>query len=279
MSTMVIKGSGRGFTLIETIIFILVLSIGAAGIMTLYQNVLSRGADPLLRHKGLVLAQDLMDEILSKRWDEHTPNGGGCLDSCDMEGSDGKDHRNNDSECGDNGVRVDDYHGDGLDDNCNCDGSDCDECLASIDTACDFDGDGDCDADDASAIGFDVGESDTDPRRNWNDVDDYDGLDENNQNEDPDDDLKDPQRNVMSEVGSYRRKVDVTYVKIDDGVGTEEDPYSFAMAGNNGKGDDDPDDGNCSTSSSPRTNFKQVVVTVTTPNNEEIKLVSIKGNF
>jgi len=53
-------------------------------------------------------------------------------------------------------------------------------------------------------------------------------------------------------------------------------PYSFAIAGD-GRGTQDPDS-NCG-SGSPRTNFKQVVVTVTTPNNEEIRLVSIKGNF
>ena len=238
MSTMVIKKSDRGFTLIETIIFILVLSIGAAGIMTLYQNVLSRGADPLLRHKGLVLAQDLMDEILSKRWDEHTPNGGGGLDAC---GGGGKDSRN---DSGSSGNSID------------CDPA--------------------CDDDDASPIGLDAGESATAARRTWNDVDDYDGLVEDNQNGATTDDLKDSSGNPLAEVGSFRRRVAVTYVMIAGGDGSTNSPYTFALAGD-GRGTQDPDS-TCG-SGSPRTNFKQVVVTVTTPNNEDIRLVSIKGNY
>ena len=228
----------RGFTLVETIIFILVLSVGAAGIMTLYQNVLSHGADPLLRHKGLVLAQDLMDEILSKRWDEHTPNGGGCLDSC---AGGIKDSRN---DTGGSGNSVD------------CDPS--------------------CGDDNASTIGLDAGESATTARQSWNDVDDYDGLVEDNRNGAATDDLKDPQGNVISEVGSFQRRVTVTYVMIAGGDGSSGSPYSFAVAGD-GRGTQDPDS-SCG-SASPRTNFKQVVVTVTTPNNEDIRLVSIKGNY
>ncbi|MCK4378407.1 MAG: prepilin-type N-terminal cleavage/methylation domain-containing protein [Deltaproteobacteria bacterium] len=232
------KTFNRGFTLVETIIFILVLSVGAAGIMTLYQNVLSRGADPLLRHKGLVLAQDLMDEILSKRWDEHTPNGGGGLDACDGGVKDGR------NDTGSSGNSID----------------------------CDPAGDDD----DASTIGLDAGELATTARQNWNDLDDYDGLVEDNQNGATNDDFKDSQGNLISEVGSFRRRVLVTYVMIAAGDGSSGSPYSFALAGN-GRGTQDPDS-NCG-SGSPRTNFKQVVVTVTTPNNEEIRLVSIKGNY
>ena len=232
------KTFNRGFTLVETIIFILVLSVGAAGIMTLYQNVLSRGADPLLRHKGLVLAQDLMDEILSKRWDEHTPNGGGGLDACDGGVKDGR----NDNGSSGNSV--------------NCDPA--------------------CDDDDASTIGLDAGESSAAARQNWNDLDDYDGLVEDNQNGATNDDFKDPQGNPVAEVGSFRRRVLVTYVMIAAGDGSSGSPYSFAIAGD-GRGTQDPDS-NCG-SGSPRTNFKQVVVIVTTPNNEEIRLVSIKGNY
>ncbi len=228
----------RGFTLVETVIFILVLAIGAAGIMTLYQNVLSRGGDPLLRHKGLVLAQDLMDEILSKRWDEHTPNGGGGLDACAGGVKDGR----NDAGASGNSV-------------------DCDPA---------------CNDDDASPIGLDAGESATEARRNWNDVDDYDGLDENNQNGSTADDLKDSRGNVMSEAGAYRRRVAVSYVMIAGGDGSSGSPYRFAVAGD-GRGGQDPD--NSCGSGSPRTNFKQVVVTVTTPHNEDIRLVSIRGNY
>jgi len=63
---------------------------------------------------------------------------------------------------------------------------------------------------------------------------------------------------------------------IAGGDGSSGSPYRFTVAGD-GRGSQDPD--NSCGSGSPRTNFKQVVVTVTTPHNEDIRLVSIRGNY
>ena len=69
----------NGFTLIEIVIFIIVFTLGVMGIMVLYYNTLGKTAQPLLRVKGIQIAQAVMDEILAKKWDENTPNGG-CSD-------------------------------------------------------------------------------------------------------------------------------------------------------------------------------------------------------
>ena len=70
----------KGFSLIEMILFIVVFTLGVMGIMILYYNTLGRTSDPLVRERGIQVAQAVMDEILSKKWDENTPNGG-CKDN------------------------------------------------------------------------------------------------------------------------------------------------------------------------------------------------------
>ena len=70
----------RGFTLIELILFIVIFTLGVMGIMVLYFNVLGKTSNPIIRERGIQVAQAVMDEILSKKWDENTPNGG-CKDS------------------------------------------------------------------------------------------------------------------------------------------------------------------------------------------------------
>ncbi len=67
-----------GFTLIELIITIIIMSF-AAIIIIPYIAAVTHGPDPVLREKAIALGQAMMDEILSKRWDENTPNGGGPI--------------------------------------------------------------------------------------------------------------------------------------------------------------------------------------------------------
>lgn len=71
----------NGFTLIETLIFIIVVGIGVAGIAQLYVTNVKESATPLVRERSSALAKAFMDEIMAKRWDENTPVGGGCVES------------------------------------------------------------------------------------------------------------------------------------------------------------------------------------------------------
>lgn len=67
-----------GFTLIELIITIVIMGF-AAMIITPYLTAITHGPDPVLREKALALAQAMMDEVLTKRWDDNTANGGGPI--------------------------------------------------------------------------------------------------------------------------------------------------------------------------------------------------------
>ncbi|MGD8588968.1 MAG: hypothetical protein PVG22_09085 [Chromatiales bacterium] len=71
----------KGFTLLETVIFILVLAVGLAGILSLFVQTTHSSADPYLRERALAIAHAYMDEILGKRFDENTTVGGGCVET------------------------------------------------------------------------------------------------------------------------------------------------------------------------------------------------------
>ncbi len=56
----------RGFTLIEMIIFIVVVSAALAGILSVMNTTVKSSADPMLRKQALAIAESLLEEILLK---------------------------------------------------------------------------------------------------------------------------------------------------------------------------------------------------------------------
>lgn len=59
-----------GFTLIELILFIVVVSAGIAGILMVMDVSVGRSADPMVRKQAMALADSLMEEILLKAYDD-----------------------------------------------------------------------------------------------------------------------------------------------------------------------------------------------------------------
>jgi MSHA pilin protein MshD len=58
----------RGFTLIELILFIVVVGAAMAGILSVSTTVVKSSADPMVRKQALAVAQSLMEEILLKEY-------------------------------------------------------------------------------------------------------------------------------------------------------------------------------------------------------------------
>ncbi len=79
--------AGDGFTLIELVITIVILSFTAMLLVPFFQAI-ERSSDPIVRERTVALGQALMDEVLSRRWDENTMVGGGPL--CSGEGGVGR---------------------------------------------------------------------------------------------------------------------------------------------------------------------------------------------
>lgn len=75
------SNSQKGLSLIEAIIFILILAIALGAIISVYIYTTRHSANTMLTLKTVELSQALMDEILSKGYDENTPTGGGCIGS------------------------------------------------------------------------------------------------------------------------------------------------------------------------------------------------------
>jgi len=58
----------RGFTLIELIIFIVVVSAALAGILSVMNTTVKASADPLVRKQAVAIAESLLEEIMLKAY-------------------------------------------------------------------------------------------------------------------------------------------------------------------------------------------------------------------
>lgn len=52
-----------GFTLVELIVFIVIVSLSAAGVLLVMNNISGHSSDPLLRKQSLAVAESLLEEI------------------------------------------------------------------------------------------------------------------------------------------------------------------------------------------------------------------------
>ena len=69
----------KGISLIELVIFIVIMSVALTGITLIYINTTRYSADPMVRIRSIELAQSTLEEILLKAYDDNTPIGGGCV--------------------------------------------------------------------------------------------------------------------------------------------------------------------------------------------------------
>lgn len=71
----------RGFTLIEIVVFIVIVSIAVVMVSLLFAQSAQHSSEPLVRQRSLALANAYMEEVFNKPWDENTPSGGGCVET------------------------------------------------------------------------------------------------------------------------------------------------------------------------------------------------------
>lgn len=113
----------QGFTLVELIMFIVVVGIALAGIMAALRPGAEKFPDPFFRLRINELAHLYLEEVFTKKYDETTPEGGippclsvvalpglgGCTDPADF-GPDDRDPPATGKETRDEFDDVDDYH-------------------------------------------------------------------------------------------------------------------------------------------------------------------------
>ena len=65
-----------GVTLIEVIVFIVVVNLAFVAVMQVYGQAIVNSVDPVIRVRAIELARATLDEVLARRFDENTPAGG-----------------------------------------------------------------------------------------------------------------------------------------------------------------------------------------------------------
>lgn len=65
-----------GFTMVELVLTMVVISIAALGVMSSLAFAVQHQSDGLWQAKSVALARTYFEEIMAKRYDEATPNGG-----------------------------------------------------------------------------------------------------------------------------------------------------------------------------------------------------------
>lgn len=71
----------KGVSLIEMIVFIIVVGIASSALFATYNYGLLHNTDPLIQVRALELAQAKLDEVLALKYDANTPTGG--IPACD----------------------------------------------------------------------------------------------------------------------------------------------------------------------------------------------------
>lgn len=66
----------KGFSLVEIIVVIVFISIAMVGILSAYSNAMQNSAAPLHQIRAIEVAQAYLEEILNKRFDETSGQGG-----------------------------------------------------------------------------------------------------------------------------------------------------------------------------------------------------------
>ena len=70
------RSASYGFTLIELILFIVIVGVATTGLFAAINSSTVNNVNPLFQVRALELAQAQMDEIFGKRYDDKSPNGG-----------------------------------------------------------------------------------------------------------------------------------------------------------------------------------------------------------
>ena len=70
------RASQTGATLVELVMTIVIISVAIAGVIGAFALISGRSADPLNQTRATELAQLYIDEIISKKYDDATPEGG-----------------------------------------------------------------------------------------------------------------------------------------------------------------------------------------------------------
>ena len=63
----------RGFTLVELVMGIIVISVAVGGVLLAMRTTVAKSADPMIAHQGIAIAEAYMEEVLTKNFTGVSP--------------------------------------------------------------------------------------------------------------------------------------------------------------------------------------------------------------
>jgi len=79
MKRVVRQGNDRGFTLVELIISMVVVSIALGGVLMVMNTTIWHSADPMLQHQAVAIAESYLEEVLLHAYSDPDGSGGESL--------------------------------------------------------------------------------------------------------------------------------------------------------------------------------------------------------
>ncbi len=74
--TIICQGRQAGVSLIELIVFIIIISVALVTLLKVFSQGVSHSVDPIVQVRALECAQSKLEEILARKFDENSPTGG-----------------------------------------------------------------------------------------------------------------------------------------------------------------------------------------------------------
>jgi MSHA pilin protein MshD len=102
-------GNNRGFTLVELIISMVVVSIALGGVLMVMNYTVQRSADPMLQHQALAIAESYLEEVLLHSYHDpdDDPDADGETDRDLFDDVDDYNGLNNEGAHDQNGAAID----------------------------------------------------------------------------------------------------------------------------------------------------------------------------
>ena len=63
----------RGFTLVELVMGIIVISVAVGGVLLAMRTTVAKSADPMIAHQGIAIAEAYMEEVLTQNFTGVSP--------------------------------------------------------------------------------------------------------------------------------------------------------------------------------------------------------------
>ena len=88
-----------GMTLVELIVAIVIIAVGLAGVLSVFNTTVKNSADPMIRKQLLALAEGMMDEVMLLPFVNGPETGTGCAGRPEFDGVDDFANYNDEPIC------------------------------------------------------------------------------------------------------------------------------------------------------------------------------------